>query len=252
VARDVHAISCRVHGGYFVQRFNGTHIEEWDRRPNDAEKYGRVVGCRYMPVRERSTISRWAFWRKEFWRPPRVDPTWRLPFTEAGGDALDLFGGEPPALGNEPGEGVVEVRGVARALPGATTPLWHDSWFDGPAPWRVAQGADFLVEREDDAPVVLSCGMAPLIVAVPAACESASVLPGLPSEARRRCPTASSHRGWQVVLEEGASVIVRGVARPLTRSVRNVDVGGYRDAPRRPALVVSDEDGVRLVVRVVW
>jgi hypothetical protein len=80
----------------------------------------------------------------------------------------------------------------------------------------------------------------------------------LQPQTRRLLPPglASEALGWVVRVDAGARVELRGVARPIGESQHHAELEawtrvGYRDARRVLDRVLGDEDGTRLVLRVV-
>lgn len=187
-----------------------------------------------------------------------TEPCLLPPFGDDGEDVLRLFSDEVPALapGDRPGSGVRALAGEARLPGNEGTLLLEDFWLTEGRPFRVVELSDFVVAAGEE--VVVWCTLAPLVVARPIRRSVGEHLERLEPRTRRWAPQnlTSSALGWVVRVEAGARVELRGVPRPIEQSQHQVELEawtrvGYRDARRAPARVIGDEDGTRLVIRVV-
>lgn len=239
----------------FVQELDGRGIRERGRRAEwDGPRHGWVVDATYL-VRRPSAVS----WLSRLCRvETREHVAVRLPFDETGCDTLGLFATEVPALeqGDQRDDGVRVVRGKVSSPGRAQGAILSDFWLEQPRFFRVTQLEDFVVTDGSGEPVIVSCGLAPLVVARPwrssveehlrmnGPFASDIPLPSLPECAE----------GYALSLELGDEVEVLGVARRLESSSRRMVFDewapAYRAAPRRPSLVIGDEDGTRLVIGI--
>lgn len=188
----------------------------------------------------------------------RTRPCLLPPFGEDGGDALRLFSDDVAALapGDRPEGGVRALGGEAR-LPGNEGGLLlEDFWLTEDRPFRVVELSDFVVAAGEQ--VVVWCTLAPLVIAPPIRRSVREHLERLDPRTRRLVPgnLDSDALGWVVRVEAGARVELRGVPRPIEESQHHAELEawtrvGYRDARRAPVRVIGDEDGTRLVMRVV-
>jgi len=179
----------------------------------------------------------------------------RLPFDEEGADTLGLWSAEPLVSETDaPGESVRRAVGRACPLGGGDGPILRDLWVPERS-LRVCEGYDFLLETGRGPPVVISYGLAPLVIARPRRCAMLEELGRLHARTAR---LAGRHgpvggKGWAVELMEGDRLEVLGVPRPRRLSARlgALERGGdpFRGY-RPPDLVIGDEDGTRLVLKV--
>jgi hypothetical protein len=237
----------------FVQVPDGRRIEERHLRAEDSTHgVGHIEQAPYM------NVVRPSWWTRAAARVTRravFEEAWLLrTFDTTGGDALGLLAAPPLDLGPDEDrtEAPRRVAGrVARLEPGPSAVVLDDAWFDTDAEtWRVAEGVDFVIERGRNDAVVVSFGLAPLVVACPEPVERVPFLDSLTAETRRMIPAdrTTGGTGDRLRISIGDDVEVWGVCRGLSDSRRTFSLGGdYRTAPR-PARVVGDEDGTRLVI----
>lgn len=238
----------------FVQELDGRGLRERGRRAEwDGLREGWVVDAAYLVRSRSSPVARW--FRRQ---PPREVLSVRLPFDEDGHDTLGLFATEAVPLehGDRQSDGVRVVRGKVSSPGRAQGAILSDFWSSEPSFFRLTVLEDFVVTDESGAPVIVSCGLAPLVVARPwrstlgeylersGPFAAAVPLPSLPQRSE----------GFALSLELGDEVEVLGVARSITSSSRRTVfeewAPAYRSAPRPPALVIGDEDGTRLVLGI--
>ena len=228
----------------YVQEWSGHRVRERHRRAEmPRAREGWIRSAPYLPEKVRTS-----FWARLFGAAPHRW-RWRRPFDVEGRDVL--------RLGDDPVPGAVRVMGELRPLdpnaPPGPQALFEDFWCDAPRPWRVVRGVDALLAPDDGgAPLVVSCGLAPLIVAPPVVRRAESVLLGLAAPDLRLLPEGVQRaaEGAFVTVRAGARAEVIGLQKPLAESARHFPLGGYREAAARPRRVIGDEDGVRLVIRV--
>lgn len=239
----------------FVQVPTGTRIEERHLRAEDGTyAVGYVEEAAYVEV----AGGRW--WSRVAGaltgRGSRPTARLRRPFDPEGRDVLALLSAPPPELGADEDHRTEARRVVGRVsrLSGGTGVVVEDAWFGRQERgWRVTEGVDFVVDRGQGDAVVVSFGLAPLIVGRPERVDLAEHLATLTPETRRLVPAhlAIGGAGERVRVAAGDTVEVWGVCRGLSESRRVFDLtsrADYRTAPR-PARVVGDEDGTRLVIR---
>lgn len=238
----------------FVQVPAGRRIEERHLRAEDStHAVGMIEQAAYVGVTGGwlSHLNRVLTRRAE-----RSDALLRRPFDANGRDVLSLLGTPPPSLGpdEEQGDDVRRVEGRVARLAGGPAVVVEDAWFGtDEGTWRVTEGVDFVVDRGAGDAVVVSFGLAPLVVGRPEPVELAAHLTTLTPETRGLVPShlATGGAGQRLRVSVGDLVEVWGVCRGLSESGRAFDLGGrsgdYRTAPR-PARVVGDEDGTRLVI----
>jgi hypothetical protein len=237
----------------FVQTLEGGRVLERGARADWTNpSMGYVLEAPYLGHR---TAAR-GFFARLF--STRTERCLMPPFGEDGGDVLRLFAEDVPALatGDRPEDGVRAIGGEAR-LPGHEgSLLLEDFWLTEDRPFRVVELSDFVVAEGEQ--VVVWCTLAPLVVARPIRRSVREHLERLEPRTRRLVPQnlAADALGWVVRVEAGARVELRGVPRPIGQSQHQVELEawtrvGYRDARRAPARVIGDEDGTRLVMRVV-
>lgn len=181
----------------------------------------------------------------------------RLPFDEEGADVLGLWSPEPLVRETDaPGESVRRAAGRALPLGGVGDgPILRDLWVPERS-LRVCEGHDFLLEAEHGPPVVVSYGLAPLVIARPRRC---AVVEELGKLHARTVKLAGRHgggggEGRVVELVEGDRLEVLGVPKPRTLSARRGALERAGDPYRGyqpPDLVMGDEEGTRLVLRIV-
>ncbi|MFO0762644.1 MAG: hypothetical protein U0359_39760 [Byssovorax sp.] len=237
----------------FVQILEGERVLERGARADWASpSMGHVLEAPYLG---RRSTARGLFARL-FSR--RTVPCLLPPFGDDGEDVLRLFSKDVPPLGpgDRPEDGVRALDGEA-TLPGREGEVvLEDFWLTEDRPFRVVELSDFVVAAGDQ--VIVWCTLAPLVVARPARRSVREHLDRLDPRTRRLVPQnlAADAMGWVVRVEAGARVEVRGVPRPIEQSQHHAELeawtrGGSRDARRVPARVIGDEDGTRLVMRVV-
>ena len=189
-------------------------------------------------------------------RPEQFEAVLRRPFDAEGRDVISLLAAPPPTLGpaEERGDEARRVVGRVSRLAGGPAVVVEDAWFGAEeGTWRVTEGVDFVVDRGPGDAIVVSFGLAPLVIGKPEPVDLAAHLPTLTSETRRFVPAylATGGTGERLRVTVGDTVEVWGVCRGLSESRRAFDLGGrsgdYRTAPR-PARVIGDEDGTRLVI----
>jgi hypothetical protein len=230
----------------FVQTLDADRLLEVGLRA-DAESASRgwVVDAAYLG---------WSATQRFPWRifAPLfgVKPARRvhLPFTEDGEDALGLFQ-------SAPGDGVVCVSGQVESV-GEDRRVLDDLWVAEPF-CRIVEMNDFVVIDATGEPVVVSCGLAPLVVGKPEPGHFGArvdllgrrTLPMLPHDV----PADAEMLALSV--RAGMRVEVFGVVRAIETSVRRdaleSAVAAYRGRAQRPLSVIGDEDGTRLVMRVL-
>jgi len=182
----------------------------------------------------------------------------RLPFDEHGDDTLGLFGAEVLALeaGDRQSDGIRVVRGKVSSPDRSEGEVFSDFWLLEPSFLRIAQLEDFVVLDESETPVVVSCGLAPLLVSRPVRAQLGEYLASRTSLAEGlEVPALPADvEGYVLSLSIGDEVEVMGVARTIESSARRGVLEewapAYRAAPRPPTLVIGDEDGTRLVIGV--
>lgn len=204
---------------------------------------GFVVKSAYFPRKQNEKL-RGSWWQRWLGRVGlRSYLGWQLPFDDDGRDCLGLM---------RAGEG---QRVVGTLHSNEQTTLVWDAWANDPSPWRVAKACDFTVAPDEGPPVIISLGLAPIVIAPRRVELNSSVIDGLSVRHRRMLPAhlglpRYAHNQVSVVeLRTGDRVEVIGVARPIQQSARRLDRVGYRDAARAPHEVIGDEDGTRVVLR---
>jgi hypothetical protein len=206
----------------------------------------------YLQRSPTSFFSRW------FRRSPAELVSVQLPFDEAGHDTLGLFATEVPALehGDRRSDGVRVVRGKVSSPGREQGPILSDFWTNEPCFFRLTVLEDFVVTDAGGTPVIVSCGLAPLVVARPwRATLREYVARSGPFAADVALPQLPETTvGFALSLELDDEVEVLGVARTIDSSSRRMVfeewAPAYRAAPRAPSLVIGDEDGTRLVIGV--
>lgn len=229
----------------FVQRLAGDRLEEVGvRREADGASRGWVVEAAYLGW---SSPPRFPF---SLFAPLfGARPTRRvhLPFDDDGGDALGL-------LCRSTSAGVSRVAGRVEALE-ARDSVIDDYWLVDPF-CRVVEMDDFVVIPERGAPIVVACGLAPLVIAAPRRSEFGSERAHLHVDTLRLLDGVPADDEDLLALSvmAGATVEVVGVERELEHSVRRDALApatsAYRHRAERPLQVIGDEDGTRLIVRV--
>ncbi len=235
----------------FLQELDDRGVLERGRRAEwDGPRRGWVVDAAYL----NRTPAPIGFLRRLWGARPKPGLRVRLPFDEEGRDTLGLFEANLPELepGAVPSDGARVVRGTVSSVSRTEGFVLQDFWLEEPRFFRILQMEDFVVTDEEGEPVVVSAGLAPLVVARPRPATlgdyvepvSGLSMPSLPADSR----------GWSLSVEVGAAVEVLGVARPIETSERRVLfedwAPAYRQAPRRLERVIGDEDGTRLVIGV--
>jgi hypothetical protein len=237
----------------FVMRLQSPRAEERCQRNDDKTGACRLIEqAAYL----RNDEAGWLRRLRALVRGTALQEGWQLfpPFDARGADTASLLADRPPLL-DDADAGSSAVRRIAGRvlLLGSSQPcVLDDVWAGEPCSWRITEGFDFAVAREGGRPVIVSFAMAPLVIARPETVLMADVLRRLDPQTRvmvsSACPDGPARR---VVVCEGDEVEVRGVARGLDRSARAFDLAAwessYRTAPK-PALVLGDEDGTRLVI----
>lgn len=230
----------------FVQTLDGDRVLErsWRADASDAAS-GWVLDAAYLSW----SASGRAPWR---WLAPLfgVTPTRRIlpPFGDGGDDALGLLEGEPTG-------DVVRVVGEVTAL-GSSTAVLDDLWLSDPF-LRVVELDDFAVIDDQGEPTLVSCGLAPLFIARPASVDFGAFRERLGARTRSLLPEslAGGAEARALSLAPGMRIEVRGVTRPLHASIRRHALEpasfAYRSRATRPLSVIGDEDGTRLVIRVL-
>lgn len=214
----------------FVQHLDGKRVRELHWRDDEPRHgVGFVVRSAYFPKRR-------GWWSRIFGGAP----TWQLPFDEDGTDRLGLT--QHPV-------------GLARRIVGTVQSdeaelVVRDAWCDAPVPWRAAHAREFLVEPDEGPPVIVSLGLAPLVIAP---CRRAEgFVDQLTPRHRSLVPSRLARDDAEASIVEirvGDVVEVIGISRPIQQSARRLDRVGYRDAAR-PYEVIGDEDGTRVVIRL--
>lgn len=235
----------------FVQELDVRGLAERGRRAEwDGPRRGWVVDAAYLARSPTSFFARWFGRSKEL-------VSVRPPFDEHGHDTLGLFATEalPLEHGDRQSDGVRVVRGKVSSPGRVEGAVLSDFWVSEPEFFRLTVLEDFVVTDESGTPIIVSCGLAPLVVARPWRSTLGEYLarngpfaedlaiPQLPEETE----------GWALSLELDAEVEVLGVARSIDTSARRTvfeESAAYRSGPRRPGLVIGDEDGTRLVLGV--
>lgn len=240
----------------FVQELDGRGLRERGRRAEwDGPRKGWVVDAVYLE-RSRSHSSLFARW---FQREPAPEIlSVRLPFDEAGHDTLGLFATEtlPLEHGDRQSDGVRVVRGKVSSPGRERGAILSDFWSSDPGLLRVTVLEDFVVTDESATPVIVSCGLAPLVVARPrrSTLEEYLAQSGPFAEDVPLPSLPEGTAGFALSLELGDEVEVLGVARSIASSSRRMVFEqwspAYRSAPRPPSLVIGDEDGTRLVLGI--
>lgn len=230
----------------FVQTLDADRLLEVGLRA-DAESASRgwVVDAAYLG---------WSATQRFPWRlfAPLfgVKPARRvhLPFTEDGDDALGLFE-------TAPGDGIVCVSGEVESV-AADPRVLDDLWVAEPF-CRIVEMNDFVVIDATGEPVVVSCGLAPLVVGKPEPGHFGArvdaldrrTLPIVPHDVPPEAETLA------LSVSAGMRVEVLGVVRALETSIRREALepagAAYRGRAQRPLSVIGDEDGTRLVLRVL-
>lgn len=237
----------------FVQTLEGDRVLERGVRTDwTSPSMGYVLEAPYLGHRSAAR----GFFARLF--SARTRPCLLPPFGEDGGDVLRLFSENVAALapGDRPEGGVRALGGEAR-LPGHEGGLLlEDFWLTEDRPFRVVELSDFVVAADEQ--VVVWCTLAPLVVARPIRRSVREHLERLDPRTRRLVPQNldADALGWVVRVEAGARVELRGVPRAIEQSQDHAELEawtrvGYRDARRVPLRVIGDEDGTRLVMRVV-
>lgn len=236
----------------FVQELDARGLSERGRRAEwEGPRRGWVVDAAYLA---RSTTSLFARW---FLHRPKEVLSVRLPFDEQGHDTLGLFATEalPLEHGDRQSDGVRVVRGKVSSPGRAEGAILSDFWASEPSFLRLTVLEDFVVTDESGTPIIVSCGLAPLVVARPWQITLAEYLArsGPFAEDLPLPELPEDTRGWAISLELDAEVEVLGVARTISTSTRRMvfeESAAYRSAPRPPTLVIGDEDGTRLVIGI--
>jgi len=252
----------------FVQRIEGARVVEQAQRADASlANTGYVLEAPYFEVSDSlismvtSAPSGW-WGRVQRWltgsgnsKEP-AQGRFILPFGPEGKDALGLFDGDVPTVRphDTPKVGIRSAKGRAVIMHGSDPVLFHDLWVEDEG-WRVAQGQDFALVNGDSTVVLVSCGLAPLIVAPPRRMRVAEHVATWTPRLHALHPNpAPDTQGWTVEVREGDEVEVLGVVRPVQSSQRSFRFDSvsapYRALPSRPNQVLGDEDGTRLVIRV--
>lgn len=203
-------------------------VERQFRTDDDRPSTGYVREAPYMPRAKRGWLA------SLFFGPPA--PRWRHPFDDEGRDALKL----------EFAHDARTVRGVVGPLDprrSAKLPLIRDLWVDGSAPWRVADGVDFVLTPERGAAGggLVRSGAAldratTEIASEPewfgedcvASCRRASAIVSAPARPARSSATKTGH-GWSSELWSG-SPSARWGERVGSAELKRV----RRETPRGP------------------
>jgi hypothetical protein len=237
----------------FVQELDGRGLRECGRRAEwDGPRQGWVVDAVYLQRSHPSLFDRW------FRRQPREVLSVRLPFDEAGHDTLGLFATQalPLEHGDRQSDGVRVVRGRVSSPGRAQGAILSDFWSSEPSFLRLTGLEDFVVTDESGTPVIVSCGLAPLVVARPwrSTLEEYLARSGPFADDVPLPSLPENTAGFALSLELGDEVEVLGVARSIASSSRRMVfeewTPAYRSAPRPPTLVIGDEDGTRLVLGI--
>jgi hypothetical protein len=181
-----------------------------------------------------------------------AEPRLRFPFTAEGGDALGYFDGPAPADASILRLGGVIHGGSVRG------PVVRDLWITGSPPVRACEMVDFAVIDPQGTCFVVSCGLAPIVIGRPRPIETVSAVVDLHPRTRQLMREVGPPHGDGRLVEvrSGDTVEVLGLARPLGETARRIDLerlrSPYRDRePPRPGHLIGDEDGTRVVLRVV-
>lgn len=249
----------------FVQRAGARGLTEADLRAEwQATSTGEVVEASYLDVEVGffEALVRRLKGRRDATEPDDVRLV--LPFDAAGRDALGLLEGvAAPALdgnGDELGS-VRSATGRVACLeprdPGDEVVL-RDLWVQEPPVLRVVESIDFAIVPERGPPIVIACAMAPLVLAPARAAPLGECLALLGARAQSLvAPDVAARPACTAValeLREHDVVEVFGVVGDAS-TTRRFDLGGratgYRSAPATRPLLLGDEVGTRLVVRLV-
>lgn len=229
----------------FFQQLLDDGLEERHCR-GDARAVGTGV------VEQAVYLERWSsFWSRWLpWRAAESALRVKAPFDAHGRDVLGLMA--TPLQPAEGGEGMARYTGLVRSIDGSKGEVFRDLWVQEPTFWRLCQGVDFVLDRAGESPVLVSFGLAPLVVSLPVRVQ---VREELRRFADRTLTLKPSHlageAGALVTLSVGDEVEVRGVSKGLERSRRVFDASGWQSAYRGepgPIHVIGDEDGTRLVI----
>ena len=197
------------------------------------------MGSDYFPIAQRGVLA-WIMGRSSELR-------WQLPFDVEGVDSLQLTARIP--------DGCERLVGRISAADSSGA-LVRDAWSNEPAPWRVSEACDFILVPDDDRGqrIVVSLGLAPIVIARPRVEPSDAVIESLHPRHVRLLPAwlADATEGTSSLVElcAGDRVEVIGVSRPIEESGRRLARVGYRDAAQ-PRKVIGDEDGTRVVLRKI-
>ncbi|MCB9614996.1 MAG: hypothetical protein H6722_21375 [Sandaracinus sp.] len=216
------------------------------------ERVGRVERAAYFGT------ERLGFLARLFGGKPRLRA--KLPFDEAGSDVLGLVT-EAPAY-----RGVAE--GEARRASGVVRPLAprengdeiavRDFWLVSEPVLRLVDAVHLGIESELDGAAV-AFAQSPLVIARPEMRTLGEHLTRLPEELVASVRAAIGHafdtrEGFVVEVREGDLLDVLGVPAQVDDVVRRFDLRGrttsYREASRPVSLVLGDEPGLRMVMRV--
>lgn len=236
----------------FVQQVTGAVVEERHQRAEEStSRTGHVQAAAFVRV---ARAGAWARLRARLagsGSPARAELL--RPFDAAGGDPLALLAAPPPDLARDEERVDSPRRVVGRVAPlaGGGSVVVDDAWFgQGADTWRVTEGVDFVLEAEEGDVVIVSFGLAPLVVSEPRPADVLDHLDSLLPTTRRLVPAhrARPGPGDRLTVAVGDEIEVWGMCRGFSQSgrvhARTVD---YRSAPRPPR-VVGDEDGTRLVI----
>ena len=237
-------MSERVQRHSFVQTLDGERLLEMSFRA-DAESPNRgwVIDAAYLAWSGPHRFP-WKLFAPLF----GVRPARRvlLPFTDDGGDALGLLDRAPDA-------GVVRVVGEVAPLEGRSSVL-DDLWVAEPF-CRIVELDDFVVIDSQGQPVIVSCGLAPLLIGKPERSELAAHRERLDARTLAMLPDdmPADAEALALSVAPGMRVEVLGMVRELAVSARRATLepasAPYRARVTRSLSVIGDEDGTRLVLR---
>jgi hypothetical protein len=261
----------------YVQRVEGERLVEHDLRAEDEVRTtGQVVRAAYLE--ERGIFARVA----GFLRGEELGTTLTLapPFDAQGEDALGLFAEAETAGVLEPhgaqkGE-VRRARGKIVALGPEVPPdgvVLRALWLERAPALHACEAYDFAVVAADAPTLVLSFGLAPLVVARPEASTAGAFLEAVGPRARDFLATLgvsererAGEEGQLVTLTVGQTVEVLCVVREEVRDARELVLGGirrtlppeawpvvgpYRDSAAIRAVIAGDAPGTRAVLRAM-
>lgn len=238
----------------FVQSLERERLVERSLRDEwPAPRHGYVLDAPYLRSGPQGSLR--SLVARFFGERPRT--VWTAPFTDSGSDALGYFTDAAAELSpdDQAEDGVREVRGRVLASGSGARGVLTDLWLGDPPLARVVEMEDFVVVGPDERPVVVTCGLAPIVIAAPCEISREHHLETLEPRTLRLAANlgAGVARARLLTLAAGDEVVVRGVPRPLEASERRVVIeewaSDYRRTSSRPSRVIGDEDGTRLLVR---